>query len=106
MIISSLPGTSTSLNGEVMVCFRGTLRGKHKALGSSLLSVSRRRLYSAAAQGRKGTSSGFMSAAMLIMYLVTPIQTPVRSGLPSALRGVGAVRLGLPSAVRGVPLVG
>src|SRR5262245_60439585 len=30
-------------------------------------------------------------------------QTPERSGLPSAVRGVGAVRLALPSAVRGVP---
>src|SRR5262250_62268 len=28
---------------------------------------------------------------------------PVRSGLPSALRGTGAVRFGLPSTVRGMP---
>ena len=33
-------------------------------------------------------------------------QRPDRSGLPSAVRGAGAVRFGLPSAVRGMPLVG
>ena len=31
---------------------------------------------------------------------------PERSGLPSAVRGAGAVRFGLPSAVRGMPGVG
>src|SRR5438477_10980211 len=31
---------------------------------------------------------------------------PARSGLPSAVRGAGAVRFGLPSAVRGMPGVG
>src|SRR5438128_11421681 len=31
---------------------------------------------------------------------------PDRSGLPSAVRGAGAVRFGLPSAVRGMPGVG
>ena len=41
----------TSLNGEVMVCFRGRLNGRQRALGSSLLSFARRRLYSAAAAG-------------------------------------------------------
>src|SRR5437588_9501921 len=100
-------GVSTILKGEVTVCFRGTLSGRHRALGSSLLSVSLRRLYSTAAQGWKGTSSGFMSAAMLIMYLVElPIQIPVRLGLPSALRGAAADRSALPSGVRGGPLVG
>src|ERR1700722_6082246 len=106
MMTSSLAGTSTSLNGEVMVCFCTMFRGRHCALGSSLLSVSLRRLYSAAAQDWKGTSSGFRSAAMLIMYFVTPIHKPVRSGFPSGLRGAGEVRSGLPSAVLGVPLVG
>src|SRR6266853_4954414 len=105
MMISQ--GVSTILNGEVTVCFNGTLSGRHRALGSSLLSVSLRLLYSTAAQGWNGTSSGFMSAAMLIMYLVElPIQIPVRLGLPSALRGVGADRLVLPSGVLGVSLVG
>ena len=33
-------------------------------------------------------------------------QTPDRSGLPSAVRGVAAVRSGLPSGVRGVPGIG
>src|SRR5438876_8817450 len=31
---------------------------------------------------------------------------PVSSGLPSGVRGAGAVRFGLPSAVRGMPAVG
>ena len=35
-----------------------------------------------------------------------PLQTPVRSGLPSAVRGAGAERLGLPSGRRGIPGVG
>src|SRR2546428_4919865 len=35
-----------------------------------------------------------------------PLQTPVRSGLPSAVRGVGAAMLALPSGRRGVPAVG
>src|ERR1051325_5664008 len=33
-------------------------------------------------------------------------QIPERSGLPSAIRGAGAVRLGLPSASLGIPAVG
>src|SRR5882762_9491026 len=35
-----------------------------------------------------------------------PLQTPVRSGLPSAVRGAGAAMLGVPSGRRGVPGVG
>src|SRR5438093_752716 len=31
---------------------------------------------------------------------------PERSGLPSGVRGAGAVRFGLPSGVRGMPAVG
>src|SRR5262249_2034602 len=31
------------------------------------------------------------------------VHKPARSGLPSAVRGAGAVRFGLPSAVRGRP---
>jgi hypothetical protein len=31
---------------------------------------------------------------------------PEKSGLPSRVRGVGAVRLGFPSSVRGTPAVG
>src|ERR1700674_4302034 len=38
--------------------------------------------------------------------VISCIQTPERSGLPSRARGVGAARLGLPSRVRGVPGVG
>src|SRR6266850_5982741 len=35
-----------------------------------------------------------------------PLQTPVRSGLPSAVRGAGAAMLGAPSGRRGVPGAG
>src|SRR4029453_1593183 len=52
-------------------------------------------------------SSGFRSAAMLREYFGdTLFHRPERSGLPSAVRGAGAVRLGFPSAVRGIPGVG
>src|SRR5437867_12156305 len=34
------------------------------------------------------------------------VQRPERSGLPSTVRGTGAVKLGLPSGVRGIPGVG
>src|SRR4030095_1797972 len=34
------------------------------------------------------------------------VQSPVRSGLPSGVRGVGADKFGLPSGVRGMPAVG
>src|SRR6266699_834232 len=39
-----------------------------------------------------------MALSGLIMF-----HRPERSGLPSAVRGAGAVRFGLPSAVRGMP---
>src|SRR5262249_17258578 len=52
-------------------------------------------------------SPGFRSAAMLRSYLREILcQIPDRSGLPSVVRGAGAVRSGLPSAVRGVPGAG
>src|SRR5437762_3525291 len=53
------------------------------------------------------TSPGFRSAATLRSYLSEILcHIPDRSGLPSAVRGAGAVRFGLPSAVRGMPGVG
>jgi hypothetical protein len=88
----------------------------------------------AAASGRIGTSSFLKSTKMLIAYFEivsgsilgtvtastslpyrrfisasgvgSTCQTPDRSGLPSAVRGGGAVRFGLPSLVRGMPGVG
>src|SRR5689334_1829728 len=52
-------------------------------------------------------SSGLRSAAMLREYFGEIfVHSPERSGLPSAVRGAGAVRFGLPSAVRGIPAVG
>src|SRR5437879_12649015 len=52
-------------------------------------------------------SPGFRSAATLRSYLSEILcHMPERSGLPSAVRGAGAVRFGLPSAVRGMPGVG
>ena len=38
--------------------------------------------------------------------LCSTSQIPVRSGLPSVVRGAGAERFGLPSFVRGIPAVG
>ena len=37
---------------------------------------------------------------------VSLFHRPEKSGLPSAVRGAGAVKFGLPSAVRGIPGVG
>src|SRR6185503_13028397 len=52
-------------------------------------------------------SSGFRSAAMLREYFGEILfHRPERSGLPSGVRGAGAVRFGLPSGVRGIPAVG
>ena len=86
-----------------------------------------------AASGRNGVSSGLKSAKMLRKYFVnirgsspgtanafkspnsrsisangvgSVDQTPDKSGLPFAPRGVGAERLGLPSFVRGMPAAG
>src|ERR1700704_736117 len=53
------------------------------------------------------TSPGFRSAAMLRSYLGEILcHRPERSGLPSTVRGAGAVRFGLPFAARGIPGVG
>src|SRR5215510_14390607 len=57
-------------------------------------------------------SPGWRSPGLRSAILPTAISglhhchRPDRSGLPSAVRGVGAVRFGLPSAVRGMPGVG
>src|SRR5579863_1659992 len=83
------------------------MEGRQKLLGSSLPRVSTRRLYSVSAQGWKGTSPGFKSAAMLIRYLSPgTCQIPERSGWPLAFLGTGAARSALPLAVRGIPAVG
>src|SRR5215470_1012198 len=44
-----------------------------------------------------------MSAVVRPSTSVITSQTPERSGLPSPVRGAGAVRFGFPSAVRGIP---
>src|SRR5205814_4224060 len=74
------------------------------------LSTLRRRKYSASASGfiRICAPSGIQSSTLkfpssLSCFVgLTRRQMPERSGLPSAVRGAGAVRFGLPSAVRGV----
>src|SRR5258708_26305098 len=49
-------------------------------------------------------SPGLRSATLpTAPSLVTICHRPARSGLPSAVRGAGAVRFGLPAAVRGMP---
>src|SRR5215469_720649 len=97
------PGRSMIFQGDETAIFSGTLEGRHRLLGSSLPRLSIRFLYSAAAHGWNGTS--FRSAAMLIRYFSPgSIHTPDRSGLPSGLRGAGAVRFAEPSLLRGIPL--
>src|SRR6266850_889020 len=57
-------------------------------------------------------SAGWRSPGLRSATLPTAVSglshchRPVRSGLPSAVRGAGAVRFGLPSAVRGMPGAG
>jgi hypothetical protein len=71
--------------------------------GSSLPKLFMRSTNSLVAHGC--TSAASRSAAMLSMYAGwgDASQIPEKSGLPSAVRGAGAVRFGLPSAVRGMP---
>src|SRR5580658_9292105 len=105
--ISISPGNCMILNGDVTASFSGVPEGRHRLLGSSRPRFSRRSLYSAAAHGWKGTSSGLRSAAMLMRYFKPfASQMPVMSGLPSLVRGVGADMSGLPSLVRGAVFVG
>src|SRR6185295_9221352 len=76
------------------------------AVGSSLLLLARRFLYSSSAQGWNGTSPGFRFRAMSPVRPGEGRQSPASSGLPSGVRGTGAARFGLPSGVRGMPAVG
>src|SRR5437879_8865756 len=79
--------------------------GKHWIPGESFCRSSARCRTKAWAQG--WISPGFRSAATLRSYLSEILcHRPDRSGLPSAVRGAGAVRFGLPSAVRGMTDVG
>src|SRR5580698_2300231 len=71
-------------------------------VGSSLLSVSRRCLNNAAAQGWNGRSLDFNSEVMLMNCRVVGCQTPAISVLPSGLLGAGADRFGLSSGSRGM----
>src|SRR6185295_10839942 len=50
------------------------------------------------------TSPGLRPAVASLSLGGSAIQIPVKSGLPSALRGAGAVRIGLPSLPRGILL--
>src|SRR6266571_9538108 len=79
--------------------------GRHWIPGESFCRSSARCRTRASAEG--WISPGFRSAAMLRSYLSEILcHRPDMSGLPSAVRGAGAVRLGLPPGVRGMPGVG
>src|SRR5215813_12633280 len=79
--------------------------GRHWIPGESLRKSSARCRTKASAQG--WISPAFMSAATLPEYFAEILcQIPDKSGLPSTVRGAGAVRFGLPLAVRGMPGVG
>src|SRR2546425_423582 len=99
--------------------------GRQCASGLSLLFESFRAFLSSAAHGWKGRPSGIPAAisknvamggvpggAGIGVPVVPPpwprnlIQIPDKSGLPSAVLGVGASRIGSPLAVRGTPGVG
>src|ERR1700688_18202 len=99
------PGAWTIFHGDVTASFSGIPEGRQKLLGSSFPALSMRFLYSASAQGWKGTS--LRSAAMLIRYLSPGTShIPDRSGLPSGSFGAGADSSALPSFVRGIPGIG
>ena len=108
-----LLGDSYSISISAGVCttrvrlkklWNGALTGRHRASGLSLR-ASRR------AAGRAPPPRVERPLAQILRDVETvrgpaPRQTPDRSGLPSAVRGVGADRFGRPSARRGVPGVG
>src|SRR5919201_328416 len=100
--MTTIPLVLRILNGYGTAVDRGTPPTTHQPVGSSLLSVSRRCLYSSAAHGVIGAPS-LMSFAMSPMYRPWTSHKPDRSGLPSGVFGAGAVRFGLPSGVRGMP---
>src|SRR6476646_1596371 len=61
----------------------------------------------ASAFGRKMLSSlGSWITLKRYAFPAAVCHTPDKSGLPSGVRGTGAVRFGFPSAVRGIPGVG
>src|SRR6266853_677559 len=94
-------GVCTILTNPSLVLYSGPT-GRQCAVMESLPKSSVRCFTRACAHG--WTSSGLRSATMLAPYLAEILfHTPVRSGLPSGVRGAGAVRFGLPSAVRGIP---
>src|SRR5688572_10794552 len=101
------PGVSTILNGYGTKSDRGTPPTRQFEVGSSLALLARRVLNSASAQGRNGTvSPAFIPLVMSSISLRVGRQRPAIDGLPSAVRGAGAVRSARPSAVRGIPGVG
>src|SRR2546430_1785543 len=69
---------------------RGTPGGRQRASGSSLLSESLCCLYSAAAHGCIGPSTP-LPIISTFWRIALGAQLPDRSGLPSAVRGAGAV---------------
>src|SRR5262245_49398765 len=96
-------GVRTIFHGYATASILGTPCGRQCASGSSLeCAPFFRASKSALAQGLYGTSSCFMSAARSRRNLLSvDRQMPVRSGLPSGRRGVGARGADWPPAVCG-----
>src|SRR2546421_11371382 len=85
---------------------RGTPWGRHSADESSFSCTPVMRSSSSAlAQGWYGMLSTFRFAAKFAgcpSYVLSGLQSPDRSGLPSGSRGAGAERFGLASDVGGI----
>jgi len=98
-------------NGTGTAAIAGTGHGRQRDVGISLRWSAWRCRMRSLAQGNIPRSSGFSPAARFSEYFggaSTPStlesgthQIPDKSGLPSAVRGVGAERLGVPSGLRG-----
>src|SRR6202012_3478836 len=76
------------LQGYGVVLMRGTPGGRHRASGSSLLRPALCFSYTALGPGSKGTSTP-EPIRSTFSRIALGCQLPVRSGWPSAVRGVG-----------------
>src|ERR1700724_1348244 len=105
---------------NAIVCSLTTPIGRQKDVGSSFLSSSVRFFARALAHGRYGNPPWRLQPMLMNSCptgmsaqpsgghgrLCSTSQRPEKSGLPSAVLGVGASRFGVPADVLGTPAVG
>src|SRR5437773_11438249 len=105
---------------DAIVCSLTIPMGRQKVVRSSFLSSSVRFFAMAAAHGRYGNPPLRLHPMLMNSCptgmsaqpsggqgrLCSTSQTPEKSGLPSAVLGVGASRFGVPAGVLGTPVVG